>query len=178
MHNHWRFLQYYNREIVLESIELLRASTWSFETAPKVPDAFRYSCSQVTASLPVKHSSYCRIFTLLRCRGIPSRNPTTSSCHCMCAKGRIRDTSSAVSAMQCVTIRVALNAPVSEEAEDEEALHALLPPTVLHELSQSISTVPSAVVRAEYAAAEMPNQSLCAVRGVVFCFFKYYNLIG
>ena len=51
--------------------------------------------------------------------------------------------------MQCVTIRVALNAPVSEEAE-EEALHALLPPTVLHELSQSISTVPSVVVRAEY----------------------------
>lgn len=87
--------------------------------------------------------------------------------------------SSAVSAMQCVTIRVALNAPVSEEAEDEEALHALLPPTVLHELSQSISTLPSAVVRAEYAAAEMhPNHGLCADRGVVFCFFKYYNLIG
>lgn len=49
-----------------------------------------------------------------------------------------------------LTIWVALNAPGSEEAEDEEAaLHTLLPPTVLHELSQSISTVTCVVVSGE-----------------------------
>lgn len=82
------------------------------------------------------------------------------------------------------TIWVALNAPGSEEAEDEEALHTLLAPAVLHELSKSISTVTSvgvALVGSKLQLENAPLPCTTAFAQIVVCdvsLFKSYNLIG